>query len=296
MVVTGKYCFIVNPAAGVHLELSVLSEIQTFCRGRGIEHDIEVTRHPGQATDIARRAALQYGTVVAVGGDGTVNEVVNGIVGTSARLGVLPAGSGNDLAWQLGMTRSVRKNLVILVGSTYRTVDVGVINGQRYFINGFGVGFDGEVAGRVRSFLRYSRGYAAYLLAVLRTLATYRCRNVRLTIDGVLVRSQPMLFVSCCNGTTYGGGFRVAPAAKLDDRLLTVCAVDQVSRWYALRNLPRFTRGTHLSLPEVHTFTGRRVVVESDVAQAAQLDGELIEPASRFTVEIATPQITVITA
>lgn len=271
-----------------------LAEIQSFCRQRNLTYDIHVTDHPGHATKLARQAAKGGGTVVAVGGDGTVNEVINGIVGTSARLGILPAGSGNDLAWQLGLSHQLRRNLQTLVTGRIRNMDVGQIDGQRYFVNGFGAGFDGEVAGRVRAYLRHAHGYTAYLMAVLRTLATYRFRKVRLTIDGHIVLDQPMLFVSCCNGTTYGGGFRVAPSAKLDDGLLTICAVDKVGRWYALRNLPKFTRGTHLTLPEVHTFTGRQVVIESDIPQPAQADGELLVPAEKFTVDVTVMKLPVI--
>lgn len=289
------YCFIVNPAAGGHT-MANLAAIQSFCRQQKLAYDLQITDRPDHATELARQAAKRFTTVVAVGGDGTVNEVVNGIVGTPARLGILPAGSGNDLAWQLGLTRNLNRNLVTLTAGRIRNFDVGQINGERYFINGFGAGFDGAVAGRVRSYLRYAHGYAAYLLAVLRTLATYRFRKVRLTIDGHVVFDQPMLFVSCCNGTTYGGGFKVAPSAKLDDGLLTVCAVDQVSRWYALRNLPKFTRGTHLTLPEVHTFTGRRIVIESDHPQPAQADGEILAPATKFTVDVIAKQLSVITA
>lgn len=273
-----------------------LAEIQSFCRQQKMLYEIHITDHPGHATELARSAAKHCHTVVAVGGDGTVNEVVNGLVGTPAQLGILPAGSGNDLAWQLGLTRQLKRNLRTLIAGRIRNMDVGQINGERYFINGFGAGFDGEVARRVRAYLRYSHGYAAYLLAVLRTLATYRFRHVRLTIDDHVVRDQTMLFVSCCNGTTYGGGFRVAPSAKLDDGLLTVCAVDKVGRWYALRNLPRFTRGTHLILPEVHTYTGRHMVIESDVPQPAQADGELLAPEKKFTVDMTVMRLPVITA
>lgn len=289
------YSFIINPAAGGH-SMAGLAEIQSFCRQQKLKYDIHVTDRPGHAIDLARQAAKHGGTVVAVGGDGTVNEVVNGIVGTPARLGILPAGSGNDLAWQMGLKQNLQKNLQTLIDGQVRTMDVGQINGQRYFVNGFGAGFDGEVAGRVRAYLRHAHGYTAYLMAALRTLATYRFRSVRLTIDNHVVRDQPLFFVSCCNGTTYGGGFKVAPSAKLDDGLLTICAVDKVSRLYALRNLPKFTRGTHLTLPEVHTYTGRQIIIESDQPQPAQADGELLVPAEKFTVDVTAMRLPVIAA
>ena len=169
-----KYYFIVNPKAGEGRKLSHLSEIQSFCQEHNLKYETVLTKQPKEATNLARKAAHQFQVIVAVGGDGTVNEVVNGMVDSPAILGILPIGSGNDFAKEIGLSRNLKKDLKILLEGQTKEVDVGLANSQYYFINGLGVGFDGEAASRVRQFTKYFGGYPAYLMAVLRTLATYK--------------------------------------------------------------------------------------------------------------------------
>ncbi|MDD5039910.1 MAG: diacylglycerol kinase family lipid kinase [Patescibacteria group bacterium] len=291
-----KYFFVINPAAGRGKKLAVVPRIQQYCRDNNIRFDTVITRRAGEGVDLARRAAHTYDAVIAVGGDGTVNEVVNGIVGTNAALGVIPIGSGNDFARQVGYSRSLRQCLSALRRGAVRNVDIGTVNDTRHFINAVGIGFDGEVASRVRQYLRFARGFSAYLLATLRTLATYRFRFIRIELDGGRVLEKKVLFAAVCNGTTYGGGFQVAPSAEIDDGMFTVCVVDQISRLYALRSIPKIMRGTHVSLPIVHTYTSKRVVLTSERPCAAQADGEIIEPGMRFAISLHPHQLRVITS
>lgn len=289
-----KYCFIVNPAAGGGKRLACLSDIQAVCRANKIKFEITLTKAPKHATELARRAAARYEVVVAVGGDGTVNEVVNGLVGSQAALGILPIGSGNDFSREVGLTKDIKKDLTKLIHDRVMAVDVGCVNGAHYFINAFGVGFDGEVAARVRTFMRFSRGFPAYLLAVVRTLATFQFPELTLTIDRHAPIRKRVLFVSVANGTTYGGGFRVAPEAKIDDGFFTVCQVDKTGKWYALRQIPKFMKGRHLGLPAVHMFTGQTVVIEAEQPLQAQIDGELLPKQKKFVIAMLPRQLNVL--
>ncbi|PIS42738.1 MAG: hypothetical protein COT24_01950 [Candidatus Kerfeldbacteria bacterium CG08_land_8_20_14_0_20_40_16] len=290
-----KYYFIVNPKAGERRKLSHLSEIQSFCQGRNLKYETVLTKQPKEATNLARKAAHRFEVIVAVGGDGTINEVVNGIVDSSAILGTIPIGSGNDFAKEIGLSRNLKKDLKILLEGKIKEVDLGLVNNQYYFINGLGVGFDGEAASRVRKFTKYISGYPAYLMAVLRTLATYKFRKVKITFDHEHIIEKQILLVATCNGKAYGGGFNVAPSAKIDDGLFTVCLVDKVGRFYALRHLPKFTKGTHLKLPEVHTFTAKNVIIESEDELQSQADGELLPLSKRFSIDLLPKKIMVIT-
>lgn len=290
-----KFYFIVNLKAGEGRKLSHLPEIQSFCREYKLKYETVLTKRPKEAAELAKKAAKKYDVIVAVGGDGTVNEVVSGIVGSSAILGIIPIGSGNDFSKEIGMTRNLGKNLKILLKSNVKKVDLGIVNDQYYFINGLGVGFDGEAASRVRKFTKYIGGYPAYLLAVLRTLATYKFKKVKITLDSEQVIEKQILLIATCNGPAYGGGFNVAPSAKIDDGLFTVCLVDKVGRFYALRHLPKFTKGTHLKLPEVHTFTAKNVIIESEEELRSQADGELLPLNKRFSINILPKKIKVIT-
>lgn len=292
---TKRYYFIINPEAGKGKKLHLVPDIQAFCRKHHLTYETVITKRPGEATELARQAVAEYDVIVAVGGDGTVNEVINGIIGTPALLGIIPTGSGNDYATQLGIGRSVRSNLNVLLKGRIRKTDVGELVGDRYFINALGIGFDGEVASRVRQFLGVSRGFFAYLLAVLRTLATYRFRPVRIELDNHVVFEKKILLAATCNGTTYGGGFKVAPSAKIDNGIFTVCVVDKVSRFGALRYIPKIMKGTHVTLPIVHTYTSNRVMVTSDYPHIAQADGEVLAPRKRFEMVMHPHAVSVLT-
>ncbi|MFA6553329.1 MAG: diacylglycerol kinase family protein [Patescibacteria group bacterium] len=289
-----KYYFIINPVAGNGEQMHSIGQIQSYCREQGWTFDTVITKESGEAVILARQAAVNYEVIVAVGGDGTVNEVATGLVGTSAVLGIIPSGSGNDFALTIGIPKNATKILEILKSGSMKKIDLGQVNGSRYFINGVGVGFDGEAAGRVRRYLKFVRGFWAYLLAVLRTLVTYRFPQVRVTVDGHEVYYGRLFLVATCNGTRYGGGFYVTPMAKIDDGHFDICLVEKTGRWYALRNLPKFLQGKHLGMPEVHLYTGYRVEIESDESLSAHVDGELLQPRNTYIIEILPKQLTIL--
>ncbi len=290
-----KYYFIINPAAGRGRHLSFLSELPRFFSSHNKRFEMALTKEPGHAIHLAQKAAGNFEAVVAVGGDGTINEVVNGLVGTDTLLGILPTGSGNDYSREVGLVKNIKKDLRKLIRAQHQKIDIGRVNHSRYFVNGLGVGFDGEVAGRVKHFLKYSRGFSAYLLAVLRTLATYRFREATITLDDAAKMTKQVLLVATCIGTTYGGGFQVAPSAKINDGVFTICQVDKVGRLYALRHLAKFKRGTHIKLPEVHMYTSKRVIIESPYKLPAQIDGELLQPENRYEITMHPKHLSVIT-
>jgi len=289
-----SYYFIVNPAAGMGKKLSFVSEINDFCREKNLKYKVVMTHQPKEAIEMARQAAKEYEVVVAVGGDGTVNEVVNGIVETKAVLGIMPIGSGNDFSKQMGLTYNLKKDLEILLAGQTKTIDLGLVNDQRYFINGLGIGFDGEVAYRVRDFFKYAKGLAGYMLSVFRTMATYKFHRVRFYVDGEKLKDKKILLIATCNGTTYGGGFKVAPSAKVDDGMFTVCFVGKMGKFYAMRNIPKILQGTHTTLPEVSIYTGKDVTIKADKNLFSQLDGEILPPQKEFHIEIIPKKIKVI--
>jgi len=289
-----SYCFIINPASGGGRKLSFLSEITDFCQQNNLDYSIEITKQPKHATEIARRAAKNYEAIIAVGGDGTVNEVASGLIGTSAVLGILPIGSGNDFAKQVGYVRNLKKDLNFLLAGRVKEIDVGLVNNQCYFINAFSVGFDGEVAARVKKFIPYGTGFFCYLVSALKTLVTYKFRRARIAFDSNNVIDQKILLIAVCNGTTYGGGFRVAPSAKMDDGFFTICLADKMGRFYALRNIPKMIKGTHINLPAVRMFTSKRVIIETENELTAQIDGEILPLNKRYEVQLLEKYLKVI--
>ena len=228
---------------------------------------------PGSGSDLSLRAALEGADIVAAaGGDGTVGEVANGLIGTSAVLGVIPMGTGNDFSRTIGIGTDIRLAVSTLVDGKARSIDLGKSD-RGYFINIAGCGFDAVVANRVNHGYRFLRGTTAYLAAVIGTLLTYRPAEIELVIDGVC-SSEKVMLCAVANARSYGGGMFVAPQADLCDGLFDVVVVGDVGVFEFLKTFPKVFKGTHVSHPKVSVRRGRRVVVRSSVGLPVLADGE----------------------
>lgn len=266
--------------------LSVCYEfVETTSPGRAIASGAAVT---GSASHMARRAAEGGADVVAAaGGDGTVGEVVNGLIGSPAALAVLPMGTGNDFARSLGIGNDLNIAAEALAYGNRRRVDVGKCN-DGYFINVAGCGFDAEVAWAVNHGFRRLRGTAAYLAGVLKTLASFRPFELSLQVDGTEYRTKAML-VAVANAQMYGGGMKVAPNADFADGLFDVVVVRDMSKLAFLRAFPNVFKGTHITHPRVAVYRGRSVRIAADRPVQVLADGEEVgqTPATFDLVERA---------
>jgi YegS/Rv2252/BmrU family lipid kinase len=242
------------------------------------------TEYRAQATEIAA-AAGGYSTVVAVGGDGTVHEVVNGLmqigIERRPRLGIVPAGTGNDFAWACGLPANPAAALERAFKGTERWVDVPLVRANdgrsEYFANTAGLGFDGAINIRTHQITRVS-GIAMYTLAVLQAIVqNFETPHCRLRWDGGEVE-QRLLMMVVGNGAREGGGFLTTPDARVDDGQLDVLYADPMSRLRMLQFLPKVLRGRHVGEREVHLVRTRRLWLEADQALPIHLDGELFAP------------------
>lgn len=239
----------------------------------------EVTRRAGHAQELAAEAAGHHDRVVAVGGDGTIQEVMNGLLNgePAASVGIVPVGSGNDLARSLGLPRDPAAAWTIALGSAERSLDLALATGgdgrTRWFGSAGGIGFDAQVAAAMAARSSWQRGQAGYLLTTLAELRRFSNRRIELTIDGV-PRETRALFVAIANGEYYGGGMRIAPGASVDDGMLDLCIVGDVSRLTALRQLANLYRGTHVDHPRVEMAQGHTIEVDGDRTTLTHLDGE----------------------
>jgi len=228
-----------------------------------------------RATELAARAAVDGAMIVAAaGGDGTLNEVANGVVGTNALLGILPLGTGNDFARDLGLGTDLSASVEALCFGAPRPIDLGKCN-ERWFLNIAGCGFDAIVAQRVNHGFRFLRGTAAYIAAVAQSLIGLRAAEMRLTLDEETIEVRALM-CSVCNTTCYGGGMKIAPDAKIDDGWFDICIISDAGRWEFLRTFPRVYKGTHTTHPKVRIIRARNVTIKSDRPLPLLIDGEVL--------------------
>lgn len=282
---------VMNPASAGGRTLRRWPRTLRALRSAGVTCEVHRTTAPGDATH-AVRAALEssFRTIVAVGGDGTLNEVVNGFfdatgapIGGDAMLALLPSGTGGDFRKGAGLPGSTDAAAGLIARRCVRRVDAGRIefdDGRtHFFINIADCGMGGEVVARVNRG-RYKgggvRGSAMFLGISLSTLLRYVARNARIEVDGVSLRRRVRSIV-VANGTSFGGGMRIAPDAVLDDGQFDVVIIGDTGRPRALTGIPSLYRGRHLSRFEVEVFRARTVRVGCDGdPMLFDVDGELV--------------------
>lgn len=270
---------IVNPTAGGGRALRLLPWLRERLASRP-DARLEITSRRGHAEALAREETAAHDRIVAVGGDGTVQEVVNGVLGTGGprpSIGIVPVGRGNDLARSLGLPPDPGEAWRAAIGSGERVIDAARATAadgrERWFASAGGIGFDAQVADAMSARRGWLAGRAGYLVTTLLELRRFSNRRVVLAVDDEH-RELDVLLLAIANGPFYGGGMRIAPPARVDDGRLDVCVVGDVSRLTAVRQLPNLYRGTHVTHPAVELLTGRGITVDGDAATLTHLDGE----------------------
>lgn len=275
---------ILNPNAGKGTGKHLFPSIERALKAQDLSFDVAETTGPGHATELARTAVREgYSTILAAGGDGTIREVVNGIVGTSTVLGVIPIGSGNDFTKSVGIPRALEAACVTVKQGSVREIDLGRIN-SGYFANAVGIGFD-ALATLEANRMQFLRGLPLYLAAVVKATLSYSCPKTVIELDGERLE-KPMLMTAVANGQYYGGGFHIAPDAIVDDGQLDVCVIDAVNRWRILHKLIHVIRGTHAQLPEVKFYRARKIRLTSPDILYVQSDGDFMPEADPHHLEI----------
>ncbi len=284
----GRTLVIINPEAK-HGETAALIPVVEQLLG-SIPHDSQITTHTGHAAELAA-AAGDYDVVVAVGGDGTVHEVLNGLMShpaeTRPALGLLPTGSGNDTRRTLGVPTELAEAAVVLGTGERKRFDVGVCNGV-YFNNSFAAGLDAKVTATAVEYKVTTKrsGLWLYLTALLHVLFhDLESFPVRISFDGLASADYDTLIIAVTQGRTYGGGFFITPDAVPDDGVFDVCMIDPLSLPQALMRLPFVIMGKHTKMKPVHMSRHTSIAVECDRPMPAQIDGEvLFEP--RYEIEM----------
>lgn len=278
-------CFVVNPRAGKGTGQVVGKQLEQLLARDNPRPDLVYTQGPGEAGRLAAESDSEI--VVAVGGDGTINEIVNGIAGSGKILGIIPSGSGNDSIKSLRIPRDPEKALDSIRQRSILSADLGRLEwegisggGTRWFFNGAGIGFDAAVAQRAAG-IRTLRGTSLYIAAVILALREFKPPDLRVSIDGDERIRQPMLLVAVGNGPCTGGGFFLTPRARIDDGTLDICAIEALRPWQILKLIPKVMKAAHAGTPGVLLTRGRRITIESNEVFPVHTDGEIVRTGAR---------------
>lgn len=257
-----KWVFIVNKAAGNCKYKKIASNIIKYCNNKDIDFVIHYTRCAGEATAISLKYKKEKNIIFAVGGDGTVNEVLNGIVNTKNILGVLPVGSGNDFY------KTLKLNPDGMI-----KCDVGKIN-DMYFLNTVCFGVDADVANNID--LMKMKGIPTsrlYVASIIHTLLKFKFKRLNFKVNDVNMSGEFTTLV-ICNGKFYGNGFKISPNAKVDDGFFDVYYVDKLPKVKLVNLLMKLKNGLHENSPYVHKMRVNNIVVKTDRNVVANVDGE----------------------
>lgn len=288
---------ILNPAANHGKTRQKIHLVEEFFKDR-LSFNLELTTSSHHATQIAENLN-QFGLVIVVGGDGTVHEVVNGLIASNNQrtaLAVVPSGSGNDYQRTLNISSDFLKALEQSITGKLKQVDVGKVN-EVYFVNSLGIGFDAQAAhkaNQIKNEVKKS-GISLYLTALFNTLfKEYSTYRLTIDIDNTGWQEKEIVLVAINIGICYGGGFKITPHAVCDDGLLDICLVDELKTYQIIPRLPFVIFGKHEWMKPVHSYQAKRISIKSDQVLPAHLDGELIR-SKNFEIEIVPKRLRVIT-
>lgn len=276
---------IVNPSSDQGHTLDVLPQITNALQQLEIDFDVVQTEAPGHATILAQQAVTDgVERVVAVGGDGTCNEVANGLIsvadenGSAVIMGLIPSGSGNDWAGALGVPLDFAEACAVLKTGSEQVIDMGrvtVDDTVRYFVNMVGLGLDAEAAQEMQR-ITWLRGFLRYLFSVFKVLILGRWPYSAEFCYNGQQHQQSLVLLAVGNGTRAGGGFLLTPEAIMDDGLFDICHAPQMSRLRLLNLLPKTLKGTHIYHPLVTTARSDTVEVLVENGIPGHIDGETL--------------------
>lgn len=284
-----KTIFIVNPVSANGRTLINWRRLEKALREKDYIFDVAYTQQPMHAVDITRNALEKgFERVIAVGGDGTFNEVVNGFylngekISKDAAFSVLPMGTGGDFSRHLNKKGDINYIYHLLEQGRRHACDIvhARFTGwdgkpkERYYLNIFDTGLGSQTCYRVNHSSKALGGFLSFLVATLHSLATYKNQYLTVKVNGIEVFQGKSLVTAVANGKYFGGGVMIAPHAKIDDGLLDVVIIEDLSKGEFFKNLPKAYKGEHLTHPQIKYFQGETVSIQSEEKLLLELDGE----------------------
>ena len=272
-----SYLFIVNPIAGKGRARKVIPIIKEVMEDNNCNYQIRVTEKAGDGQIFAEKAKSEntFTTIVSVGGDGTLHEIINGMIGGTQKLGIIPAGTGNDFSRSLDIPLNIKDAVETLVNGKIISIDLGKLS-DRYFINFSSIGLDALIAEEANKIKRYFSSTYSYIIGVVKALGKFKSIKAELIIDNKKYSSEIML-VAVCNGAYYGGGMNIAPQAQVSDGQFDICVVKKMPKLKLLFLFPTIFKGKHIKYDEIELYRGKSVQIFSEGEIYMSADGEAID-------------------
>lgn len=284
---------IINPISGIGSKTKVPTLLASAYQSREEELLITYTKGEGHAPELIREA-LDYGvdTIIAVGGDGTINEIAGALSGSSVKLGILPRGSGNGLARALGIPlQNDVEAIRIITEGRVSSIDMGMANGRPFFCT-CGVGFDAEMTRRYDD--ASTRGLLTYIKSAIDEYITFKPREYRISIDGHDIGGEAFL-ITCANIDQYGNNVYIAPNASPSDGLLDLVIIRPMDSIHAAQvAIQLFTKNIEKNA-RIESYRGAHIIIERDHEGAAQIDGESVQMGKRIEINVRQQNLLVYT-
>lgn len=286
-----KILFIINPVSGGRSLKKIPEQIKAGIDASMYQFEIKYTETAGHARFIATEAVNQKtDIIVAVGGDGTMNEVASCLIHSDSLLGIIPVGSGNGLARHLGIPLSVNRAIKLINGGHYQMIDTATVN-EKPFISIAGVGYDALIARKFAGSKK--RGFSNYLRIVVQTFIKYKPKKYQINIDGNRIKTRA-LFISFANSNQFGYQAQIAPKAKLNDGLLDICIVQKPG----LFEMPLIANLVLLKMidksPHVKIIPAKEVIIERKKRKYVNIDGEALKMGKKLEIKIVPSSLKVI--
>ncbi len=271
-----KNLFIINPEAGRNKSEDVTFLISEKMKKANIEFEIVRTTKPGEAIKISKEGlAAGFDTIVAVGGDGTVNEVAMGLILSGhGKLGIIPMGTGNDLVKSLDISLDPEEAIDVIIKGHVKSIDMGIAS-NKTFLNVASIGLDAEVVKNTQMVKKFSRGKFAYVIGLLITLISYKNKRLSIQMDDLRLEKETLL-IAVGNGKYYGGGMKICPTADIEDNYFDICLISKISKLKLLFIFPSIFKGNHLKYDKyVKMYKAKKITIQSQDEMYLNIDGEL---------------------
>ncbi len=279
-----KIVFIINPFSGVSQNNNLGDLIEKYLDYEKFEPILRYTEHAGHATDIALEAVKDNtDIVVAVGGDGTINEVATSLVHTNTALGIIPTGSGNGFARHLGISRKPMMAIKSLNTSSISIIDTCLAN-KKFYINISGVGFDGYISNLIRG--KAQRGRILYAFNMLNAVLKYKSNNYKVKIEDSDALEGQFYTIAVANASIYGYQFHIAPNADLYDGLLDIVLVKDAPMYKHFMSIPNYFMGTTDKIKHIEIIQAKSLKISSTSKIDYHLDGEGEETLDEISFEV----------